>query len=60
LETLHEFQQLDSGTDAVSGHRLGLALTKKIVDIQKGTINVESEVGKGSTFTVLLPRRLKK
>jgi signal transduction histidine kinase len=54
-----EFQQLDSGTDRrYQGTGLGLALTKKIVEFQQGTISVESEVGKGSTFTVILPRSL--
>jgi signal transduction histidine kinase len=33
-----------------------LALTKKIVEFQLGTIQVESEPGEGSTFTVILPR----
>jgi signal transduction histidine kinase len=54
-----EFQQLDSGPDRrYEGTGLGLALTRKIVELQKGTIGVESEVGKGSTFTVVLPRSI--
>jgi protein-histidine pros-kinase len=52
-----EFQQLDSGmARRYQGTGLGLVLTKKIVEFQQGTISVESEVGKGSTFTVVLPR----
>ena len=52
-----EFQQLDSGLARHhQGTGLGLALTKKIVEFQQGTIAVESELGKGSTFTVILPR----
>ena len=34
---------------------LGLALTRKIAEIQNGTIGVQSAVGEGSTFTVVLP-----
>jgi signal transduction histidine kinase len=51
-----EFQQLDSSlARRYQGTGLGLALTKKIVEFQKGTVTVESEPGKGSTFTVILP-----
>jgi PAS domain S-box-containing protein len=51
-----EFQQLDSSaTRRYEGTGLGLALTKKIVEMQFGTIVVESEAGRGSTFTVTLP-----
>jgi signal transduction histidine kinase len=38
-----------------SGFGLGLAVTKKIVDDHKGTIDVSSEVDAGTTFTVKLP-----
>jgi protein-histidine pros-kinase len=51
-----EFQQLDSGsTRRFEGTGLGLALTKKLVEVQGGSIGVESDRGQGSTFTVLLP-----
>jgi PAS domain S-box-containing protein len=51
-----EFQQLDSGAGRLyQGTGLGLALSKKIIEFQHGSIGVESEVGKGSTFTVILP-----
>jgi len=51
-----EFQQLDSGSARrYEGTGLGLALTKKIVEVQNGSIEVASVVGVGSTFTVILP-----
>jgi len=51
-----EFQQLDSGSARrYEGTGLGLALTKKIVELQRGSITATSDPGKGSTFTVLLP-----
>jgi signal transduction histidine kinase len=51
-----EFQQLDaSATRRFGGTGLGLALTKKIIEFQHGTISVESSVGEGSTFTVTWP-----
>jgi PAS domain S-box-containing protein len=51
-----EFQQLDSGaTRRFQGSGLGLALTRKLVQVQGGSIEVESQRGKGSTFSVRLP-----
>jgi len=51
-----EFVQLDSSASRRQGGTgLGLALTRKIVYAQGGTVSVESARGKGSTFTVVLP-----
>ncbi len=39
----------------IKGHGLGLAYLKKIVDLHKGIIEVQSEKGKGSTFVIKIP-----
>ena len=53
-----EFQQLDSGTDKrYQGAGLGLALSKRLVELHGGRICVESEAGKGSRFSFTLPIR---
>jgi len=50
------FQQLDSGASRrAGGAGLGLALTRKIIEFQGGNLSVDSQKGRGSTFTVSLP-----
>jgi len=52
-----EFEQIDSSiTREYGGTGLGLVLTKRLVELHKGSIRVESEPGKGSTFFVKLPQ----
>ena len=54
----HMFDKFYQGDPSrkLSGNGLGLSLVRRIVDMVNGTLLYESEVGKGSTFTVLLPK----
>lgn len=49
------YQVDDTSTRKGEGTGIGLTLTKELVNLMGGTIGVESEPGKGSTFTVTMP-----
>ncbi len=52
-----KFQRLESlAARGVSGTGLGLVITKAIVEQHGGRIQVESAIGRGSTFSIILPR----
>ena len=52
------FERFRQGKHKQAGSGLGLHLSRRIVETHQGTINVKSELGKGSCFTVHLPVKL--
>lgn len=58
----HIFEPFERETtvtqSGIQGTGLGMAITKNIIEMMNGTVQVESEVGKGSTFTVELSLKL--
>lgn len=53
-------RERDSRVDKTEGTGLGMAITKKIVEMLKGTITVESVPGEGTTFRITVPFKIEK
>ncbi|MFN6180578.1 MAG: sensor histidine kinase, partial [Dolichospermum sp.] len=52
---LFEYFQRGSNVGTLPGTGLGLSIVKKCVDLHQGEITLDSELGKGTVFTVILP-----
>lgn len=50
------FKPFERGSTTAAGHGLGLATVKRLVDGHRGSIVVDTQVGRGTTFRVRLPR----
>jgi PAS domain S-box-containing protein len=50
------FERLDADRSAIEGTGIGLALSRRLVELMHGTIGVDSEPGRGSCFWVRLPK----
>lgn len=54
-----EFSRERNSTDSkVAGTGLGMPIVKKLIDLMNGSIDIQSEVGKGTTITIKLPLRV--
>ena len=60
LETIFEsFQQESTETTRkYGGTGLGLSISKQLIELQNGSISVQSKVGEGSVFTIIIPYKL--
>lgn len=53
------FKRLDTGINSINqGHGLGLSITKVLLDVIGGSIDIKSQKGEGTTFTLAIPESL--
>ena len=55
-QTFDDFFSKKSGQVAERGHGLGLAISRRIIEIHNGSITAESKPGQGSVFVISLPK----
>ena len=54
-EIFKPFSRIDNNESLIEGSGFGLFVVKGLIDLLNGKINVSSEVGKGSNFTIRIP-----
>jgi signal transduction histidine kinase len=54
---MERFYRVDASRSDKKGHGLGLAIAKVIIDAHRGNLRVDSALGKGSVFTIILPKK---
>ena len=54
-ELFQPFSRLGYETSTIEGTGVGLTITRKLIEAMDGSIEVESEIGEGSTFTIRIP-----
>jgi signal transduction histidine kinase len=60
-KVFEKFDRVDMETNkTIEGTGLGLAIVKRLLSMMDGSIDVESEYGKGSTFTLRVPQKVDK
>ena len=51
-------RERSSSDSGIEGTGLGMGIAKKLIDLMNGTIKVESQLGKGTRFTVKIPSKI--
>ncbi|HBQ59890.1 MAG TPA: sensor histidine kinase, partial [Balneolaceae bacterium] len=56
FKKFYRVEKSDTQSQKIKGHGLGLSIVKNLVELNNGTIEVKSSLGKGTTFIVRFPK----